>query len=391
VTSSGFGAVSATISGFAPGDVIDEPNIATSGFTVVTSGGNTVATLTGGTTPYAFTFAGTAISENLAEIPDATTGYEIVDEAACFARGTLIRAEAGEVLVEDLRAGDRVVTQDGRLEPVVWIGRRRLRPRLHPTPAHAHPIRVRAGAFGPEMPRRDLFVSPEHAIFTHDVLIPARCLVNGGSIAQAEVDEIVYYHIELARHDVVFAENLPAETWLDTGSRRAFDNAAVVDIHPVFDPGAAARAWRELAYAPLVEHGPMLARVRAGLAGRAAALGLAVSELRVDVTAPGPVTVAVPAGTSRVVIAAPAGRVAGGDARVLGCAIKGVHLDGTRLAPDDKRLAGGFHAVEGEGDDAWRWTDGAGALELGADATARVLDFTVIALAAVAREIAAAA
>src|ERR1019366_10641252 len=62
------------------------------------------------------------------------------------------------------------------------------------------------------------------------VLIPIRYLVNGRSIAQEARDEVTYWHVELARHDILLAEGLPAESYLDTGNRDAFaDNAAPGD------------------------------------------------------------------------------------------------------------------------------------------------------------------
>src|SRR5689334_5649909 len=44
----------------------------------------------------------------------------------CFLRGTLIRAAQGEVPVEELAAGDLVMTANGPL-PVKWIGRQTIK------------------------------------------------------------------------------------------------------------------------------------------------------------------------------------------------------------------------------------------------------------------------
>src|SRR5262249_31018866 len=64
--------------------------------------------------------------------------------AACYAAGTRILTETGEVPIEALQEGDRLVTRDGLL-PVRWIGRRRVDCRRQ---KQLMPIRVRAGAFG---------------------------------------------------------------------------------------------------------------------------------------------------------------------------------------------------------------------------------------------------
>ncbi len=80
-------------------------------------------------------------------------------------------------------------------------------------------MRVKAGAFEDARPRRDLWLSPDHAVFVDDVLIPIKRLINGTSIAQVPVEEVTYYHVALGRHDVILAEGLPTESYLDRGDR----------------------------------------------------------------------------------------------------------------------------------------------------------------------------
>jgi hypothetical protein len=58
-------------------------------------------------------------------------------------------------------------------------------------------------------------------------LIHAHRLVNGVSITQAAaVESVTYYHIELETHEIIFAENCPAETFLGEHFRKQFHNAA---------------------------------------------------------------------------------------------------------------------------------------------------------------------
>jgi hypothetical protein len=91
------------------------------------------------------------------------------------------------------------------------------------------------------------------------VTIPVKYLLNGGGIVQLPVDEITYYHVELPRHDVLLAEGLAAESFLDTGGRRMFTNGGgSMVLHPDF----ATRIWEAEGCAPLVVAGPELARVR---------------------------------------------------------------------------------------------------------------------------------
>ncbi|HET6238146.1 MAG TPA: Hint domain-containing protein [Acetobacteraceae bacterium] len=122
----------------------------------------------------------------------------------------------GEVTVEDLRVGDLVPTVLGEAAaPIIWIGRREVDCGCHPKPRKVWPVRVAAGAFGLGRPHTDLFLSPDHAVYVGEVLIPIRHLINGSTIAQVPMDRVTYYHLELPSHDEVLAQGLPAESFLD--------------------------------------------------------------------------------------------------------------------------------------------------------------------------------
>ena len=127
----------------------------------------------------------------------------------CFAEGTRIRTSRGDVAVEQLRAGDEVVTASGAMRPVKWIGHRYVDCTRHGAPQKVWPVRVAAGAFGPGLPSRDLFLSPDHALFLDGVLIPVKQLINDDTVAQTGWSDVIYYHVELDRHDVLLAEGLP--------------------------------------------------------------------------------------------------------------------------------------------------------------------------------------
>jgi len=176
---------------------------------------------------------------NLGRLADGpiTTSFDIVDGAKntttvtdnslviCFFAGTRIATPAGEVAVETLRAGDLVLTSDGDPRPVVWLGRQTVS-RTFADPARVLPIRIAAGALGENQPVRDLLVSPDHALLIDGVLVHAAALVNGTTIRRdAAVPTLfTYYHVELADHSLVLAEGVPAETFIDSAGRLAFDN-----------------------------------------------------------------------------------------------------------------------------------------------------------------------
>ena len=113
----------------------------------------------------------------------------------------------GETAIEALRIGDRVLTVSGAMRPIRWIGQRHYSGSVAAGNWDVLPVRICKVALGAGVPWRDLWVSPEHAMWFDGVLIPARALTNGSTIFQEEsVDEVTYLHIEFETHDVIYAE-----------------------------------------------------------------------------------------------------------------------------------------------------------------------------------------
>ena len=191
----------------------------------------------------------------------------------CFRAGTLIETTRGPIPVEALVEGDVVLTAGpggAGTQAVTWIGHRRVDCVRHPDPEKVWPVRVRAGAFAAGVPARDLWLSPDHAVYADGVLVPVKHLVDGEAIVAEPMAEVTYYHVELARHDVLLAEGLPCESYLDSGDRANFDNGgAVVRLHPDFARGI----WEAEGCAPLHVTGPVLEAIRARLRVRPAKRG----------------------------------------------------------------------------------------------------------------------
>jgi hypothetical protein len=212
--------------------------------------------------------AGGPITINLPNAPtptEAVVGGNTVIDLPCFLSGTQILTRRGCVAVEHLRIGDMACLAGGGERPVRWIGSRSLTPTRHPNPAAVLPVCIAAGAFGPNLPRRDLFVSPDHAIFFDGVLIPARLLINGRTVRQPRRrGAIRYYHVELDSHDVILAEDLPVESYLETGNRGAFENS---DQPLVLHPDFAICVWEAEGCAKLVVTGPEVTAARLRVRG----------------------------------------------------------------------------------------------------------------------------
>jgi len=133
-------------------------------------------------------------------------------------------------------------------------------------------------AFGFGRPFRNLMLSPDHSVFIEDVLVPVKLLINGTTIAQVEVEAVTYFHIEVPQHDVVLAEGLPVETYLDTGGRGAFEGHSHLIRHPSgsnehHQDARVAMVWRNFAFAQLLGDNGQLERVQSMLAAQAAMLG----------------------------------------------------------------------------------------------------------------------
>ena len=181
---------------------------------------------------------------------------------ACFVGGTMIETRRGAVPVEQLHLGDVLTLASGGSRPVIWIGRQNMR---FGSVNADWPVRIAAHAFGPGMPQRSLTLSPEHAVFARGVLVPVRDLVNGTSIARVAMAAVTYWHVELDRHDVILAEGLAVESYLDNANRADFEVAEALASHPMYF-GA------DLPQSPcarLVRQGPVVEQIRAGLARRA--------------------------------------------------------------------------------------------------------------------------
>jgi hypothetical protein len=207
----------------------------------------------------------TADAEFLAALPQTLAADDA--EVACFVQGTRIETDRGMVAVEDLAVGDHVLIREGSA-PVTWIGHREVRCGRHCDPRKVRPVRIAANAFGDAQPVRDLFLSPDHALFQRGVLIPVKYLINGTTICQIAVEAVRYYHVALTRHAVLLAEGLPAESYLDTGDRQAFAGGTISELHPAWGSEARdiALIMDAIGYAPLRVSGPEVEQVRASLA-----------------------------------------------------------------------------------------------------------------------------
>jgi hypothetical protein len=326
-----------------------------------------------GTYQWNATYSGDANNEAASDIDDPAEQVTVV---ACYRRGTLILTPAGEVPVEELAIGDRIVALAGEERPIRWIGYRAYDGRFIAGNRQVLPICVMADAMAPGVPARDLYLSPEHSLWIDGVLVQAKHLVNGATIVQAEgIDQVEYFHVELDEHDVIFADGAAAETFVDCDNRLMFANGAeYARLYPSED-----RPRWQFCAERLEWDSDELTDIRAALAWRAASLGhdldgdpdlhlIVDGEIIRAETADGRRhRFTLPAGAAEIEIASfssvpreiePASR----DVRRLGVPVERIVLRDAdmqlEIGHGSEALSNGFHAAE----PGHRWTDGRGRL-----------------------------
>jgi hypothetical protein len=195
-------------------------------------------------------------------------------EVACFLEGTAILTPDGERAVETLRIGDKVTTIDGLSRRIKWVGVRSFSTRFVKNSKRLMPVTVKAGALGPDLPVRDLRLSPGHSLYMEGVLVNADLLLNGVSVHQRfDGDRISYFHIELETPDVIFADGAPAETYVNDANRRQFANWQEYGLLYGEDVPADRLASGLVAHRfPHVEAGAPLQRLRQAVAARVIAV-----------------------------------------------------------------------------------------------------------------------
>ena len=156
--------------------------------------------------------------------PSAEPNFWVTDNSpdydhkfVCFEGSTRIATAMGDIAAGDLWKGDHVLTHDGEAMPVQWAGQRTVRG--HGANA---PVLFAPGALGNYAPLR---LSPQHRVLVsspqaellfgaHEVLVPAKALVNGRDICFAPCASVSYVHFLLPSHELVFAEGASCESLL---------------------------------------------------------------------------------------------------------------------------------------------------------------------------------
>jgi hypothetical protein len=193
--------------------------------------------------------AGTGRVERLDDAGRVITALDmslIAASVPCFTPNASVATKTGLRLVDDLRAGDQVVTRDHGPCEITWIGKRSFGWRDLGTNPLLRPVRIRAGALGQGLPERDLIVSPNHRMLVaphteaaggeSEALVTARDLVGRPGVEVLQAMSVTYFQVLFARHEIILAEGCWSESFLpEKASLAAMDAESLTKlgrIHP---------------------------------------------------------------------------------------------------------------------------------------------------------------
>ncbi len=148
---------------------------------------------------------------------------EIENIIPCFTPGTKIATPKGEIAVEDLKVGDRVITRDNGIQKIRWVGARDMSGAELERAVHLKPVLIRQGALGNDLPERDMMVSPNHRVLVandktalyfeeREVLVAAKHLIGMEGIDIVEVSHTTYIHVMFDQHEVILSDG----TWTES-------------------------------------------------------------------------------------------------------------------------------------------------------------------------------
>ncbi len=158
-----------------------------------------------------------------APVVTGTSTFENI-EIVCFTPGTRILTPMGEVAVENLQEGDKVVTRDNGLQEIRWAGKKTLSGRELLANPKLRPILIKQGALGPQQPERDMMVSPSHRMLLvsdqaellfeeREVLVAAKHLTHLDGVEQVDAVGVDYIHFMCDNHEVVLADGAWSESF----------------------------------------------------------------------------------------------------------------------------------------------------------------------------------
>jgi len=160
---------------------------------------------------------------------------DLMGQMSCISSGSLIATPDGDVPIEQLKAGDLVVTGENGLAPIRWVGLLPLAQQTLRKYADLAPYEITPGALGEDLPSRPMLVSPNHRFLldaegeNQQALVEARLLEGAKGISKRTDRTVTYVQLMFERHETICVNgvwcasgeegSMPAEA-LDAGEQR---------------------------------------------------------------------------------------------------------------------------------------------------------------------------
>lgn len=139
----------------------------------------------------------------------ATAVADTINESGLCA-GTTIMTMKGEVPVEHLQVGDRVITRDAGMSVVKAIDSKTTKMK---------PILIKAGSLGHTRPDRDMMVAPGTPLNIRDwraealfgqkqVVVEASRLIDGEFLAHQDMQNVEVFNIRFDSQHIIYADGV---------------------------------------------------------------------------------------------------------------------------------------------------------------------------------------
>ena len=144
-------------------------------------------------------------------IQDFTTSEAVTAPAVKgICGGTSVLTLKGEMSVEQVLPGDRIITRDSGAVVVKDVLATKVR---------CAPIRIKAGSLGHTRPDRDMIVAPHTEIYVRDwraqalfgkpaAVVSANRLIDGEFLAQEETVDMTVYTLLFDREHIIYADGV---------------------------------------------------------------------------------------------------------------------------------------------------------------------------------------
>lgn len=157
------------------------------------------------------------LSGNVTLLDGTVINFTNIENIICFVPGTEIATPYGGRMIEDLKIGDSVVTQDNGIQRIRWIGTTTVA-----ADEKFAPVRFDQSTFFGAS--GDLVVSPQHRMLfkgyeaellfgESEVLVPAIHLLDEMNVTREQVETVTYIHIMFEQHEIIFAQGVPTESF----------------------------------------------------------------------------------------------------------------------------------------------------------------------------------